>query len=710
MPEALLSSPILNTLALTLLHFLWQGLIVAGVLKIVLALISTKSANARYAATSTAMLANFVLPIITFFWLVKNYSVTDNALAFTQSFSPLANSSSNLAGNDQWLSLLFNQLPNYLPYIALAWVVTVVLLTLKLIVQLCRVQVLPYSHTVPTPNALQQTFEQLVAQLNISRKPQLVLSLKAQVPMALGWLKPVVLLPAHMMTGLTPAQLEMLLLHELGHIRRYDYLVNFLQSVVEILLFFHPAVNWVSKQMRQEREYCTDDIAVAHCHDAVAYAHTLADTAELCDKHHHATIPTMAMAASGGDLKQRVVRLVNHECTNTNEASKWLAGATVGLVFVLVALQQLIMSTSVTVTMSELGLFNLATDSNKAAKSKNQDNVEQLNETTIAQQLLVEPTSAEPTRQLITEIRTQADEQLQAENIQLVAAKAKASSQHSQPNSQSDLFTETTNSAMEHVIAQADTQSITQPITQPTFQSTIKNTETHEDPIAQFDIDNKANLEQQLNANTYRVEEVAATFNRQTTDSRQINYQQEINALANELINAKSTEDVVNLLASSTPALGEAYAETNNNSISLEQQQPYFTQMPYPSPALSTRNYEQQFYQSVTAANLTNSDDEYKYSAEKDVIELISAELIKVSEPKYPSIAKRKGIEVDVEVSFTVDKDGFVRDISFESRAKVSYFRGAITSAMKKWRFLPAQQNGEPVESQMSKIFSFSLT
>ncbi len=81
--------------------------------------------------------------------------------------------------------------------------------------------------------------------------------------------------------------------------------------------------------MRNEREYCSDDIAVQHCGNAIAYAHTLADTASLCTKTHNHTIPNMAMAASGGDLKQRVIRLVDHHCAPSNNISKWFASATI---------------------------------------------------------------------------------------------------------------------------------------------------------------------------------------------------------------------------------------------------------------------------------------------------------------------------------------------------------------------------------------------
>ena len=93
-----------------------------------------------------------------------------------------------------------------------------------------------------------------------------------EVPTVIGWLRPVVLMPASALSGMGPQQLEAILAHELAHIRRHDYLVNLLQTVVETLLFYHPAVWWLSGRIRVERENCCDDLAVSLCGDPYAYA------------------------------------------------------------------------------------------------------------------------------------------------------------------------------------------------------------------------------------------------------------------------------------------------------------------------------------------------------------------------------------------------------------------------------------------------------
>jgi HEAT repeat protein len=139
--------------------------------------------------------------------------------------------------------------------------------------------------------------------------------------MVIGWLHPVILLPASALTGLTPQQLEAIIAHELAHIRRHDYLINLLQALIEALLFYHPAVWWVSRQIRQEREHCCDDLAVTVCGDARAYARALLEMEQL-----RAAGPHLAMAANGGSLLPRIQRLVGAEPKRANRFGGLSAG------------------------------------------------------------------------------------------------------------------------------------------------------------------------------------------------------------------------------------------------------------------------------------------------------------------------------------------------------------------------------------------------
>jgi uncharacterized protein involved in exopolysaccharide biosynthesis len=141
--------------------------------------------------------------------------------------------------------------------------------------------------------------------MGVSRPVRLVRSALIEVPLVVGWLRPVILMPASSLLGLTPAQIEVILVHELAHIRRCDYLVNVLQKVVETLLFYHPAVWWISRSIREEREHCCDDLVVRICRDRMVYAQALFRLEQL-----RAVPAELALAATGGSLLRRVQRLL----------------------------------------------------------------------------------------------------------------------------------------------------------------------------------------------------------------------------------------------------------------------------------------------------------------------------------------------------------------------------------------------------------------
>jgi len=162
-----------------------------------------------------------------------------------------------------------------------------------------------------------------------------------EVPTVIGWLRPVILLPASALTGLSAEQLEALLAHELAHIRRYDYLVNLLQTTIETLFFYHPAVWWVSTQVRQEREHCCDDLAVAACGDVLTYARALTALEQL-----RGSEPQLAVAASGGSLLVRIQRLLRGRAPALYGFESGLAGfiALATILILLVGAQTAILS------------------------------------------------------------------------------------------------------------------------------------------------------------------------------------------------------------------------------------------------------------------------------------------------------------------------------------------------------------------------------
>ncbi len=307
------SRDFLDCLGWTLLHFLWQGLVLAALLAVALRFLR-RAANLRYLAGCAALLLMALAPVATFCslhaprattpteFIVLTSAVTDAAVETPQTAAttpPIVTPAPKPSADKITLP---ERLEAALPWLVAAWSLGVLALSCRLFAGWLFIQKLRRTATLIGP--WQNKLNQLAARLRVSRPVRLLQSACIEVPTVIGWLRPVILLPASCLTGLTPAQLESILAHELAHIRRHDYLVNLLQNVVETLLFYHPAVWWVSRRIRAERENCCDDLAVNTCGDPAAYARALATLEEL----RPAPAP-FALAASGSPLLERIRRL-----------------------------------------------------------------------------------------------------------------------------------------------------------------------------------------------------------------------------------------------------------------------------------------------------------------------------------------------------------------------------------------------------------------
>ncbi len=179
------------------------------------------------------------------------------------------------------------------------------------------------------PEVWQSRLDKLAVRLKLSRPVVLLESCLADVPVVIGWFRPVILAPLGVLAGLSESQVEAILVHELAHIRRYDYAVNLLQGFVEGLLFYHPAVWWISRLVRAERENCCDDVVIAHCPDARAYAAALATL-----EQNRPIAGEAVLAATGGNLMKRIHRLLQEPQRADHAVAPALA---VGLLLIVVA-------------------------------------------------------------------------------------------------------------------------------------------------------------------------------------------------------------------------------------------------------------------------------------------------------------------------------------------------------------------------------------
>jgi beta-lactamase regulating signal transducer with metallopeptidase domain len=335
----LLAGPVAQALGWALLHLLWQATIVAGILAAVLALVPRENANTRYVASISALTLVFLLFLGT---AARAYDpgarpITPVPASAQVTSLEVENVPVLIAAiaTEGWRERLVSGVATArqsLPSVVAIWLAGVVLLSARLLVSWMRARTLVTHGVVEASPQWQRAAARISEALGLKRAVRLLESAKVEVPSVIGTLRPVILLPASTLTGMSPEHLEMVLAHELAHIRRHDFLVNLLQAFVETLMFYHPAVWWMSRRVRVERENCCDDLAVAVCGNPLQYARALTRLEELRDASF-----TVAVAANGGSLLDRIRRIAATRAESTGLSSRW-AAAVAMLALVVLAL------------------------------------------------------------------------------------------------------------------------------------------------------------------------------------------------------------------------------------------------------------------------------------------------------------------------------------------------------------------------------------
>ena len=324
-----------------LVHFVWQGAVVATAAALVLHLCRRQTASVRYLIACGAMTV-MLFGVVTTAALVK--APAANVEATRASVRTTAD-----GRVDVFLPIQINEGPSptfvskaqrvemLLPWIVSAWLFGVILLLARVGAGWWRVRRLHQLALASICSNWQGVGNRIASRLGLASVIRIAELPHVDVPLVVGCLRPIVVLPIAAMAQLNAAQVEAILAHEIAHVRRHDYLVNLMQTLAETLLFYHPGVWWVSARIRDEREHCCDDVAVAVCGDPVGYAAALAElegwrSGEL----------TLAAAATGGSLLNRVRRILRVEVSDDSRMSSWTLGLVVlavasGLTFNVVA-------------------------------------------------------------------------------------------------------------------------------------------------------------------------------------------------------------------------------------------------------------------------------------------------------------------------------------------------------------------------------------
>ena len=310
-------------IGLTLLHFLWQGIAIAAAA--FAGMTVTRRASTKY-LVAVAMLALMVAaPAVTVF-VLSEQPVTAPAMDATAGLSKTGKPQiATLAATAQVFNFGSARTEKassiYLLWFVEAWFGGVLLLSLRPAAGFLLIERMRIKKGAPVTRLLHARCLELQRRLRLSRVVQYCESVQLQAPAVVGWFRPVVLLPVSALTGLSAQQLELVIAHELAHVKRLDSFVNLFQIAAETLLFYHPAVWWLSKRIRAERENCCDDVAIAVCGNAVEYARALAAMAEW------QSAPALAMAANRSPLAERVARLLGVSKLDWGARSAGIAGS-----------------------------------------------------------------------------------------------------------------------------------------------------------------------------------------------------------------------------------------------------------------------------------------------------------------------------------------------------------------------------------------------
>lgn len=343
----------MEVLGWTLLHFCWQAAVIALVYRVVdLALPAKARSNVRYGVALAALLSMFVISLITFAYEEVHVAKDGIVLPATPQLAQQlrddlaslpAVGTSLLTQSGQHIDLA-EYAARWMPWLDAVWLVGVLVLSIRTVGGWWLIQRLRRSGLAQVPESVFNSLRCLSQRMGIRGQIELRVSGRISGPLAMGVFRSLILLPASILTALSEEQLEVVLAHELAHIRRADYLWNMLQSMIETLFFFHPAVWWVSNKLREQRELCCDDAALACCSDPLVYATALLRLEEQRSSRLH-----LAMALDGHQtgtgLRARIVRILGEAPQGRREiAPLSLLGVCVMLGLFLFPLQQLFAS------------------------------------------------------------------------------------------------------------------------------------------------------------------------------------------------------------------------------------------------------------------------------------------------------------------------------------------------------------------------------
>lgn len=296
---------VVNAIGWTLIHSIWLGALAAAAYAVPAARLRNRAPQSAYAWGLTCLLGLVLMLGVVFAHEFDRVRESADVRAIAAAYAALPVAASAQAADAPVMaqpSTLASLIEPLLPLLVLLWALAVVAIGGGLVrSQLALRRLVTAGVALPQ---LAAPVVELARWFGVSRPIAVVSSAVARAPFVIGHFSPVIVLPLEVATGMPWAQLKLILAHEIAHLRRADYLVNWLQIALEVLLFFHPAVRWLSEEMRRLREACCDDMVVAYAGGRADYTRALLSLEEF---RHDA--PMLAPSAVAGGLLWRVQRI-----------------------------------------------------------------------------------------------------------------------------------------------------------------------------------------------------------------------------------------------------------------------------------------------------------------------------------------------------------------------------------------------------------------
>lgn len=300
----ILSEDMIYALGWTVIHSLWQASLIALLMSYLVNRYQNKSSILRYRIAAMSLFAVLVTSLATF---IIYYDMSSVSTIMANSTAGTIADSSSSGSSYSIFSSIAGFFENNMVIIVWTWLLGCALFLVKLVGGIVYLKSLINTGNPIENNAILKRFNDLTRRIKFSRKILLLESAKIQTPMMLGHLKPVILFPIGLINKLEIEEVEAILAHEISHIFRNDYLVNIIQSLVEVLFYYHPAVWWISANIKSERENCCDDLALRICGNKLKYASALIKLKEIEINN----IPSLAIPFSSNNenLFNRIKRI-----------------------------------------------------------------------------------------------------------------------------------------------------------------------------------------------------------------------------------------------------------------------------------------------------------------------------------------------------------------------------------------------------------------